>query len=33
VRTGEGAHYKLEILDYYDAAGTSGHPTFAWAAL
>jgi hypothetical protein len=33
VRTGSGAHYKLEILDYYDAAGTSGHPSFVWTAL
>jgi heme-binding HmuY-like protein len=33
VQTPSGAHYKLEILDYYDTAGTSGHPTFAWAEL
>jgi hypothetical protein len=32
-RTPSGAHYKVEILDYYDTAGTSGHPTFAWAEL
>lgn len=33
VRTARGAHYKLTILDYYDAAGSSGHPSFAWAEL
>lgn len=33
VRTSGGAHYKLELLDYYDAAGTSGHPSFMWAEL
>lgn len=33
VKTGRDAHYKLELLDYYDAAGTSGHPSFAWAPL
>lgn len=33
VRTGSGAHFKLEILDYYDGAGTSGHPSFVWTAL
>jgi hypothetical protein len=33
VQTPSGAHYKVEILDYYDTAGTSGHPTFAWAEL
>jgi heme-binding HmuY-like protein len=33
VQTASGAHYKVEILDYYDPAGTSGHPTFAWAEL
>jgi heme-binding HmuY-like protein len=33
VQTPSGDHFKLEILDYYDTAGTSGHPTFAWAAL
>jgi hypothetical protein len=33
VQTPSGAHFKLEILDYYDSAGSSGHPTFAWAAL
>jgi hypothetical protein len=33
VQTGRGAHYKLTILDYYDAAGSSGHPSFSWAEL
>lgn len=33
VRTARGAHYKLSILDYYDAAGSSGHPSFSWAPL
>lgn len=33
VRASSGAHYKLEILDYYDAAGTSGHPGFVWVGL
>ena len=31
IRTGEGEHYKLQLVDYYDDAGTSGHPTFRWA--
>ena len=25
--------FKLAIVDYYDAAGTSGHPQFEWAGL
>jgi hypothetical protein len=33
IRTGRGAHYKLSILDYYDEAGSSGHPSFSWAEL
>jgi hypothetical protein len=33
IRTARGAHYKLSILDYYDDAGSSGHPTFSWAEL
>jgi hypothetical protein len=33
VQTGRGAHYKLTILGYYDAAGSSGHPSFSWAEL
>jgi hypothetical protein len=33
IQTSRGAHYKLSILDYYDGAGTSGHPSFTWAEL
>jgi len=33
VQTARGAHYKLAILDYYDVAGSSGHPSFSWAEL
>lgn len=33
VRTGSGAAYALALLDYYDDAGTSGHPLFQWSAL
>lgn len=33
VRTVEGAVMKLELLDYYDAAGTPGHVRFRWAQL
>lgn len=33
VQTGRGSRYKLVILDYYDAAGSSGHPSFSWAEL
>lgn len=33
VRASSGQHYKLELLDYYDAAGTSGHPSFVWMPL
>lgn len=33
VKTSRGAHYKLAIVDYYDAAGSSGHPSFSWAEL
>jgi hypothetical protein len=33
VQTGRGTRYKLAILDYYDAAGSSGHPSFSWAEL
>ncbi len=32
-RSGDGRHYKLEILDYYDTAGTGAHPSFVWAEL
>jgi hypothetical protein len=33
VRSVEGNHYKVEMLDYYDAAGTSGFPAFRWAPI
>lgn len=33
VRTGAGAHYKLRLLGYYGAAGTSALPSFDWARL
>ena len=33
VRGADGSHYKLEMLDYYDAAGTAGYPAFRWAPL
>jgi hypothetical protein len=33
VRGADGSHYKFEMLDYYDAAGTAGYPAFRWAAL
>lgn len=33
VRGARGSYYKLEMLDYYDAAGTAGYPSFRWAAL
>jgi heme-binding HmuY-like protein len=33
VRTARGADYKLSFLDYYDAAGSSGHPSFSWSEL
>jgi len=33
VRTGSGAFYELAIIDYYDGAGTSGHPAFEWQGL
>ena len=32
VRSGAGETYALVMLDYYDAAGGSGHPSFAWVA-
>jgi hypothetical protein len=31
VHTGEGNYYKLQILGYYDQAGTPGHMSFKWA--
>lgn len=33
VRTPEGNHYKLEMLGFYDEAGTPGYVSFRWAAL
>lgn len=33
VETARGAFFKLQLLDYYDSAGTSGHPSFNWAPL
>jgi hypothetical protein len=33
VRGANGSYYKLEMLEYYDAAGTAGYPAFRWAAL
>lgn len=33
VRTTLGSYVKIRITGYYDAFGTSGHPSFHWAAL
>jgi hypothetical protein len=33
IRTAEGGHVKLRFVDYYDAAGGSGHPSFRWKVL
>jgi heme-binding HmuY-like protein len=33
VQVARGASYKLALLDYYDVAGSSGHPSFSWAEL
>lgn len=33
IRGADGSHYKLQMLDYYNMAGTAGHPLFRWAAL
>lgn len=33
VRGANGSYYKLEMLDYYDSAGSAGHPLFRWAPL
>ena len=33
VRGADGNHYKLEMLGYYDMAGTDGYPLFRWAPL
>jgi hypothetical protein len=33
VRTPEGNHCKVELLSYYDGAGTPGIVSFRWATL
>lgn len=33
VQSTRGAHFKVAILDYYDAAGSSGYPRSRWAEL
>lgn len=33
IRGVDGSHYKLEMLGYYDMAGTAGYPSFRWAPL
>jgi hypothetical protein len=33
VRTPEGNHFKVELLSYYDGAGTPGIVSFRWATL
>lgn len=34
IRSSDGtSFYKLQMLDYYDEAGTSGYPTFRWESL
>jgi len=33
VRSAQGGFFKLQMLDYYDDAGTSGFPTFGWGAI
>jgi hypothetical protein len=33
VKTTAGRYVKLQMLGYYDAAGTSGHPTFKYAEI
>ncbi len=33
VRTGDERYYGIEIVGYYDDAGTSGHPSLRWRAL
>ena len=30
IRSVEGVYFKLQMLDYYDEAGTSGFPLFQW---
>jgi hypothetical protein len=33
VRSTEGDYFKLQMLEYYDSAGTAGFPSFRWASL
>jgi len=33
VRTPESRFFKVQVLDYYDGAGTSGHLSFRWAEI
>ena len=33
VHTPEGNYFKVQMLDYYDEAGSSGHVTLRWAPL
>lgn len=33
IRDADGEHYKVQIEDYYDEAGTSGYMTFRWSPL
>ena len=33
VRSVEGNHYKVQLTDYYDSAGTSGFVSFRWAPI
>lgn len=33
VRTAEGAHFAIQLLAYYDDAGTAGHLRFRWKPL
>lgn len=33
IHSAGGDYYKLQMLSYYDDAGTPGHPVFRWAAI
>jgi hypothetical protein len=33
VRSTDGNYFKLQMLEYYDDAGTAGFPTFRWVSL
>jgi hypothetical protein len=33
IRTPESRFFKVQVLDYYDQSGTSGHLTFRWAEI